>query len=50
MMRLSGTLLAIPGTLMLGLAIQRARLPYNEEGRYFDATEGVVYRTDAALV
>ena len=49
MMRLGGTLLAIPGILMLGLAIHRSRLPYNEEGRYLDVAEGVVYRTEAAL-
>ena len=49
MMGWSGALLAIPGILMLGLAVHRATLPYNEDGRYFDATEGVVYRTEAVL-
>jgi hypothetical protein len=35
----------ILGTLWLG----RAALPYNEEGRFFDATHSVVY-TDSAVL
>lgn len=31
------------------LAINRALLPYNDEGRYFDAAESVVY-TDGATI
>ena len=35
--------------LLGGLSIRRAALPYNEEGRYFDAAQSVVY-TDGAVV
>jgi hypothetical protein len=38
-------------TLLLGaLALRRALLPYNEQGRYFDAANGVVHDQGAALV
>ena len=46
-MRLLTTILALIGGLFSILAYSRARLPYNEEGRYYDATAGVVYDTDA---
>lgn len=42
----------VAATLALSLAglwRGRARLPYNEEGRYFDAAHSVVY-TDGAVV
>ena len=46
-------LAAIPGAVGLlfgALAYSRAQLPYNEEGRFFDATEGVVYDRDGLVV
>ena len=46
-MRLLTTIFALIGGLFSILAYSRARLPYNEEGRYYDATAGVVYDTDA---
>ena len=37
--------------LLLGVtAVRRLLLPYNEEGRHFDAAAGVVYEDGAALV
>ena len=36
--------------LLLGaIAVGRLRLPYNEEGRHFDAAQGVVYDEGAAI-
>lgn len=38
-------------TLLLGaLSLRRAALPYNEQGRYFDVANGVVYDEGAAVV
>ena len=50
MINRGGWLLAIPGVLMARVAFLRARLPYNEEGRYVDEVQGVVYREEAAFV
>ena len=39
------------GAALLGaLALSRASLPYNEEGRYFDAEYSVVYHEGSGLV
>ena len=35
-------------TLLLVVSAARWRLPYNSEGRYFDANEGVVYHLQSA--
>jgi hypothetical protein len=49
MMRILGTILGAVGLLFGAWAYSRARLPYNEEGRFFDPAEGVVYKTDAVV-
>lgn len=46
--RLATAGLALAAALLGALAIRRARLPYNSEGRYFDAAESMVY-TDGAV-
>jgi hypothetical protein len=43
-------IIAIPGFLLLVVTVSRARLPYNSEGRYFDASEGVVYHSQAVII
>jgi len=50
MRRISGlicVLLAVPPGV---LAWQRADLPYNEAGRYFDAATGVVYHQQGVAI
>ena len=42
--------LAATALLLAALAGRRLLLPYNEEGRYFDAAAGVIYEDAAALV
>ncbi len=37
---------AVPGVLFW----QRRSLPYNEQGRYFDAAQGVVYEAQSVTV
>lgn len=49
MTRLLAAILGAVGLLFGAWAYSRAQLPYNEEGRFFDATEGVVYDTDAVV-
>lgn len=39
----------VPGLALLALGLSRYRLPY-ENGRYFDAEQGVVYHLEAAHV
>jgi hypothetical protein len=36
------------GVLLLAWGISRWQLPYNEEGRFFDVNEGVVYHLQTA--
>ena len=44
------TLLSAATLLLASLRIQRASLPYNEGGRYFDAARSVVYDKGAVGV
>jgi hypothetical protein len=43
-------LLTTAALLLARLWLQRLSLPYNEEGRYFDAAHGVVYDEGAIAV
>ncbi len=43
------TVFLLAGILLGLLALRRSRLPYNEQGRYFDAEVSVVYK-DSAVV
>jgi hypothetical protein len=42
--------LLVPMLFLAWIAIERARYPYNSEGRYFDAEASVVYQEDAVDV
>ena len=44
----AGALLHICGNLVLSVAFERLRLPYNEQGRYFDERDSVVYHDHEA--
>jgi len=46
-LRWTALLPAAAGVLFAIIAIDRARLPYNSEGRYFDAETSVVYQDGA---
>ncbi len=48
-MRILAAIFGAIGLLFGAWAYSRAQLPYNEEGRYFDVTEGVVYDTDSIV-
>ena len=53
-MRVAGFLLMVPGVLMLALTVVRARLPYNEQGRYLNVDDvggvSVVYESEIVPV
>ena len=49
-LRLSAALFAISAIGLTILWWQRNVLPYDEQGRYFDAAESVVYQEQAAAV
>jgi hypothetical protein len=49
-MKLVANILGVIGALLGWLTLHRVQLPYNEEGRFFDSSEGVVYDTDAIPV
>src|SRR5207253_3205512 len=44
------TILSMAALVLAALSLARASLPYNEQGRYFDAAKGVVYDQSAVLV
>lgn len=48
-MRLLAAIFGAIGLLFAVLAYSRTKLPYNEEGRFLNAAEGVVYDTDAVV-
>lgn len=50
MTRLLAAILGGVGLLFGAWAYSRAQLPYNEEGRFFDASEGIVYDSGAVVV
>jgi hypothetical protein len=43
----AGSILLACGVLLLAVGVNRSRLPYNEQGRYFDPRESVVYHDGA---
>jgi len=49
-MRIAATILFILGAMFSSAAIDRWRLPYNEQGRYFDVENGIVLDEDGVLV
>lgn len=49
-MRLLIAFLGIIGLLFAAWGYSRSLLPYNDQGRYFDPAEGVVYDTGAVEV
>ena len=46
----TAALLCTATALLAFLALHRALLPYNEQGRYFDVENGVVYDEGSAVV
>lgn len=49
-MRLLIAFLTVIGLLFAGWTYSRSLLPYNDQGRYFDPSEGVVYDIGAVEV
>jgi hypothetical protein len=50
LMRLLIAFLGLIGLLFAAWACSRSLLPYNDQGRYFDPSEGVVYDSGAVAV